>query len=100
MSLPQKHPKELENELMNQHPLNFAPSPTKVAPSSKPKLDRIDHENFRINSQGMVPGASGSQSDNGAGKMQYANLPSPTAGKRNKQLEPLAAGAAGMARGL
>lgn len=49
MSLPQKHPKELENELMNQHPLNFAPSPNKVAPSSKPKLDRIDHENFRIN---------------------------------------------------
>jgi hypothetical protein len=50
MSLPQKHPKEIENELSMHHPLNFAPSPNKVAPPGKPKLDKIDHENFRIGS--------------------------------------------------
>ena len=72
MSLPQKSQMEAE------HPLNFAPSPNKVAPAGKPKLDRIDHENFRIQ-----PGPGG-----GEGNM-YANLPSPTQGKRNKQLEPL-----------
>ena len=77
LSLPQKYPKEMENELMNQHPLNFAPTPSKVAPLSKPKLDRIDHENFRIGSQAMLAGAGGvaPQSDNGN---IYANLPSPT----------------------
>ena len=98
LSLPQKHPKELENELNNQHPLNFAPSPNKVAPAGKPKLDRIDHENFRIQSQGMIP--SGPHSDNGGGNINYANLPSPTAGKRNKELEPLGGGGGFGGRGL
>lgn len=64
----------MENELMNQHPLNFAPTPSKIAPLSKPKLDRIDHENFRIGSQAMLQGA-GALQDNGN---MYANLPSPT----------------------
>jgi len=75
----------MENELMNQHPLNFAPTPNKIAQLSKPKLDRIDHENFRIGSHAMLAGA-GALQDNGN---MYANLPSPTQGKRNKQLEPL-----------
>ena len=79
--------------------MNFAPSPNKIAPAGKPKLDRIDHENFRIQSQAMIT-PSGSHSDNGVvfnggGNMNYANLPSPTAGKRNKQLEPLGGGGGG-----
>jgi len=50
MSLPQKFPKQDIETAQEQHPMNFAPSPNKIAPPSKPKLDRIDHENFRIGS--------------------------------------------------
>ncbi|CDW75636.1 kinesin motor domain containing protein [Stylonychia lemnae] len=76
LSMPHQNNMKVDHD---QHPLNFAPSQ-----KTKPKLDTIDHQNFKINQNTVLQ-----MEQNGINTL-IANLPSPNhAMQKKNKLEPL-----------
>eukprot|EP00347_Sterkiella_histriomuscorum_P004399 403360607 len=80
LSMPHQNQLQLnENSAATQHLLNFAPTQ-----KTKPKLEQIDHGNFKVNPNSML-----NMENNGYNNL-IANLPSPNqGGAQKKKLDPI-----------